>query len=181
MIEHLWMTYHRQLLFFIRRRISDPSLADDILQEVFIKAYSKYEHLDDFEKAKAWLYQICRNAIIDHYRQSTFHESVELDGHANHLQSPNENSFEVSSCVLPKIFTLPENYKEVIYLSEIKGMTQKQVAEKLNLSYTASKSRVQRGRKLLKEALKQCCQVQHNSKGEIVDIEKKMEFCPTCR
>jgi len=180
MIEDLWETYYGELLSFIRKRVSDPSLAEDILHEVFIKAHSKYDHLQNLDKARAWLYQISRNAIIDHYRQSTSYESIELNGNTVNLSSSDEKSFEVSSCVLPKIYTLPENYKEALYLSEIKGMSQKQVAENLDLSYTATKSRVQRGRNLLKEALKQCCQVHHNSRGEIVDIVKKMECCSVC-
>jgi len=60
------------------------------------------------------------------------------------------------------------------------GVISKQVAEKLNLSYTATQSRVQRAGHLLKEVLKQCCQDQLNLRGELVGIEKKMEFCPTC-
>ena len=68
-IEPLWQTANEPLRRFIRARVRDEQTTDDLLQEVFLRAYTHQHNLRDDAKANAWLYQIARNAIIDHYRR----------------------------------------------------------------------------------------------------------------
>jgi RNA polymerase sigma-70 factor (ECF subfamily) len=67
-IESIWNEYHNKLHRFIQGRVSDASIADDILQEVIIRVHSRINTLKDINKIQNWLYRIARNAIIDHYR-----------------------------------------------------------------------------------------------------------------
>ena len=67
-IESIWNEYHNKLYRFIQGRVSDASIADDILQEVIIRVHSRINTLKDSNKIQNWLYRIARNAIIDHYR-----------------------------------------------------------------------------------------------------------------
>ena len=67
-IEEIWQEYHHKMLAFIQKRVSDKSVAEDILQEVFVKALTKIDTINESSKIQNWLYQITRNTIIDYYR-----------------------------------------------------------------------------------------------------------------
>ena len=181
MIEHIWETYHKQLLAFIQKRVSDSALAEDILQEVFIKIYSKIDSLQEGEKIKAWLFQITRNTIIDYYRKNDGNKAVEIQ--IPDLENEHKGQYmkDIEACIVPMIKSLPEGYREALLLSELNGLSQKELSEKLQISYSAAKSRVQRGRILLKEALSKCCNFEKDSKGKIIDYEKKTSNCDKCR
>ncbi|WP_282014558.1 RNA polymerase sigma factor SigZ [Marinifilum flexuosum] len=181
MVEHIWRTYHKQLLSFIRKRVSDSALADDLLQEVFIKIHNNIDTLHEGKKVKAWLFQITRNTIIDHYRRCEHHEESEIQ--LLELEDENDANAmaDIQSCIVPMIKSLPEDYRDALLLSELNGLSQKELSEKLQISYSAAKSRVQRGRNLLKEALSKCCSFQKDSKGRIIDYEKKISSCDNCR
>ena len=181
MVEHIWRTYHKQLRSFIQKRVSDPSVADDILQEVFIKIHTRIDSLQEHRKIKAWLYQITRNTIIDYYRKSTPMEDTQ--NLIAELEDENDPSAlaDIQSCIVPMIKSLPEDYRDALLLTELNGLSQKELAEKLKISYSAAKSRVQRGRNLLKEALTKCCSFEQDSKGRIIDYEKRASSCDNCR
>jgi RNA polymerase sigma-70 factor (ECF subfamily) len=66
--EAIWQEHAHQLRGFIYRRIGDPSLVEDLLQEVFLKVQAKFDTLKDETRIQGWLYQISRNVIIDHFR-----------------------------------------------------------------------------------------------------------------
>ncbi|WP_421918972.1 RNA polymerase sigma factor SigZ [Marinifilum sp.] len=181
MVERIWNIYHKQLLSFIQKRVSDSVLAEDILQEVFIKIHSKIDSLQEDKKIKAWLFQITRNTIIDYYRKSSKAEEVD----ANILDLEDENNAEamadIQTCIVPMIKSLPEDYRDALMLSELNGLSQKELSEKLQISYSAAKSRVQRGRSLLKEALSKCCSFEKDANGKIIDYEKKASSCNNCK
>ncbi len=75
---------------------------------------------------------------------------------------------------------LPETYREAVILSEIKGLTQKEVAQMQGTSLSGAKSRVQRGRALLKEMLADCCRLEFDHKGRLCDYERKDKACDAC-
>lgn len=181
MVENIWKTYHKQLLNFIQKRVADPSLAEDILQEVFVKILGNIDSLQEERKVKAWLFQITRNTIIDFHRK--IEKKSNLEEEITDLEDENNAKAleDIQSCIVPMIKSLPKGYQEALILSELNGLSQKELAKKLQISYSAAKSRVQRGRNLLKEALSQCCSFEHDSKGRIIDYEKKAISCENCR
>jgi len=87
---------------------------------------------------------------------------------------------DLAECLLPMIEALPPHYREAVMASEIEGMTQKALAKKKDLSLSGAKSRVQRGRALLKTMLLGCCRIELNRGGRIIDYEKKDDACLRC-
>jgi RNA polymerase sigma-70 factor (ECF subfamily) len=168
-LDQIWRDYHDGLLGFIRRRIGAADLAEDVLQDVFVKAHSRLDTLANADRIQSWLYQIARNTIIDYYRTRKSVEPLP-DEMAEQPEHDNDEDWrELGKCVLPMIETLPEGYREAILLSEIDGLPLKEVAERLNLSLPGAKSRVQRGRERLKRAFLDCCNLKFDYSGKPID------------
>jgi RNA polymerase sigma-70 factor (ECF subfamily) len=150
--ENIWFEYHNKLTDFIKKRVAGD-VADDLLQDVFLKIHSRINSLKEDAKLESWLYQITRNTIIDYYR--SVRPTEKLPDWIAEPQSDTGNKIreELSSCMIPMIDQLPEKYRLVMRLSEIEGKTQKEVAEIAGISLSGAKSRVQRGRLLLKSIL----------------------------
>ncbi len=179
-IENIWQDYHHKLHGFIQSRLGDASIADDILQDVFARIHSRLDSLKDSGKIQSWIYQITRNAIIDFYR--TNKKMTELPESLSNIEmDTNEKTRkEISNWLLPMIQSLPENYRQALLLSEIESLPQKEVARKLGLSLPGAKARIQRGRKLLKNVLLDCCSYKFDRKGNVIDYDSKEGTCKDC-
>jgi len=178
--EKAWREYHLRLKAFIKSRISDEMAAEDTLQTVFLKLHTGLASLKDKTKLQSWLYQIARNAIADYYRSQKptveIPEWLTLPG----LAADEKVKQELSECLRPMIQLLPENYREAIILSELKGYTQREVAHLQGLSLSGVKSRIQRGRALLKKMLADCCRLEFDHNGRLCDYERKGKTCDVC-
>ncbi len=154
-IEKLWQENEVKLKMFIRARVSSSCDADDILHTVFLKVKHHSSTVRDPKKAQSWLYQVTRNAIIDHYR--AMKKMVELPEDLRE-EKPQKNAWElISRCVRPFVEDLPPIYREALLLSEIEGLDQKEVAKRLKIPLATAKARIQRGRLKLKKKFDDCC------------------------
>jgi RNA polymerase sigma-70 factor, ECF subfamily len=167
-IDQIWRDYHGGLLSFIRRRVGDD-LAEDILQDVFVKAQSRLDTLADADRVQSWLYQIARNTIIDYHRTRKNAELLPDEMAQQQEHDDDEEWQELGKCLLPMIERLPEGYREAILLSEIDGLPLKEVARRLNLSLPGAKSRVQRGREKLRNIFLDCCNFKFDCRGKPID------------
>jgi RNA polymerase sigma-70 factor (ECF subfamily) len=179
-IKSIWNEYYNQLLNFILKRVSDKATAEDILQDVFIKIIPNIESLHDSASLKNWLFQITRNTIIDHFRDSRTTESISTDLPEEYDETNEDIMEEVGNWISPFIRGLPKKYRDALILSEINGMSQKDLAVHLGISYAGARSRVQRGRRLLKEELTQCCIFHTDKYGNIMDVNRKSDDCDNC-
>ena len=179
-IEQIWQEYHNKLYGFVQSRVSDKSIADDILQDVFTRIYSRIDTLKDNSKIQSWIYQITRNAIIDHYRSHKSMEEIPESIATPEMDPGDKARQEIESWFLPFIQRLPEDYREALILSEIKGMPQKDVALRQGLSISGAKSRIQRGRSMLKDMLMECCRFEFDHLGNVIDYDEKGEDCDKC-
>jgi RNA polymerase sigma-70 factor, ECF subfamily len=175
--EELWKEYHTKLYAFIRSKVHDDGACDDILHNVFLKMHSSLHSLKDRTKLQSWLYQITRNTITDYFRSEK--PTIDIP---EWLPQPNTDSerkimLEVSECLHPLIQLLPDKYREAIILSELKGLTQKEVAKLQGISLSGAKSRIQRGRSQLKKMLGDCCRFEFDHNGRICDYECKGNIC----
>jgi RNA polymerase sigma-70 factor (ECF subfamily) len=175
-----WQQHMDELYRFILKRVSDPAAAEDLVQEVLVKAYDQQGALKDPSKLRAWLYQVTRNAIIDYYRLQKPWEAVPVELiHEDTREEDTCAQQEVARCLTPLLDELPELYRQALRLAEIEGVTQREVALQLGLSLSGAKSRVQRARKMLREILLKCCRVELDYQGGVVDYEAR-EGCDVC-
>ena len=169
--ETIWEKFSPQLRHFIRKKISDESVTDDILQEVFKKIHGHIGQLKNDEKIESWIYRITRNTITDHYRTQRKIEELPED------LSVSDKTLHKIECrsgvtsIKAIMEGLPEPYSEALILTEFEGLTQKELAKKVGISLSGAKSRVQRGRKMLQAELEKCCHISFNRHGTIVDYQ----------
>ena len=180
LIEQTWQEYHTKLHSFIQKRVNNVSTAEDILQEVFLRIISKIDTLKDDSKIHSWMYQIARNAIIDHYRASKTMEELPESLATSESEFGQEVRQEIQGWLQTMIKRLPENYREAVTLSEIENLTQQEVAEKQGVSLSGAKSRVQRGRAMVKDMLLACCRFEFDHCGKVTGYETDGGTCKEC-
>lgn len=183
MIGCIWDEFSGPLRRYIIKRVASAEDAEDILQEVFLKIHNNLKNLEDEKKIHAWIYTITRNTITDYYRKnSRMPELIELDEKISENRSLELTAnLEIAACLQGMIKVLPEKYQEVILLSEFEKLSHKEIGEKLGISVSGVKSRVQRGRKMLEEMLLGCCQLEFDSLGHVIDYEHKEKNCKFCK
>jgi RNA polymerase sigma-70 factor, ECF subfamily len=178
-MESIWKEYYEPLQGFIGKRVSDASAVEDILQEVFLKIYDKFYTLRDSRRIRNWIYRITRNAIIDYYRgRRPTGELPETIAYSEMGESEKAQQ-EIAKCIVPMIERLPDHYRQAVMLSEIQGLKQRDIARREGLSLSGAKSRVQRGRKMLKGMLLDCCRFEFDKHGNLIDYERQKR--PECR
>ena len=129
------------------------------------------------DKIESWVYQIARTTIIDHYCSKKEFIELKDDPIATTDESKKNPHTKIQEGLMTFIDKLPDIYKEAILLTEYQGMTQKQLSQKFGISLTGAKSRVQRGRKMLKDFLLQCCHFDYDKYGTIIDYYKRCCCC----
>lgn len=167
---NVWNSINDRLTNFVFGKTKDKDLTKDIVQDVFLKVFTKFDTLKDNNKLVAWTYQIARNEIVSHFRKAKRDGWREIE-----LPEAKEETLtsEVAQCLHPLINSLPEKYKEALILADIEKIPQKEIAERLNISYSGAKSRVQRGREMLKSIMVECCTITTDAYGDILDYTIK--------
>lgn len=179
--EDIWLNMNQSLKAFILKRVRNVHDADDILQTVFAKIHANINGIKDESKLYAWVYRITKNSVTDYYRTQNDH--MELHKIEQELEAETECqdlNDEIIICLKSMINCLPDIYREALLLSELGNLTQKELAEKLGISVSGAKSRVQRARRKLKIMLTDCCKLYVDRYGNIIDYEHKHEHCRFC-
>ncbi|MBC5993645.1 RNA polymerase sigma factor SigZ [Pontibacter cellulosilyticus] len=174
-VAPVFLAYEAQLKGFVQKRILDKDEANDILQQLYLKVYKNCEQLQEVKNTKAWLYQITRNAVYDFFRENSRRQSI-ADLELAEGELPEDTRHDVEALVEPLINLLPAEYAEALRLSELEEISQKEIAERLGISYSGAKSRVQRGREKLKALFLECCHLEFSHDGQVTGASVK-ESC----
>jgi RNA polymerase sigma-70 factor, ECF subfamily len=163
--ELVWDKFSEKLKNFLCKRVNDTSIADDLLQEIFVKIHLKLHLLKDEKKLENWVFQIAYNQLNDYYKSNK--KTLEYAVDEVDLQPNTEDKNHFESCLLPFIENLPEKYRESIVMSDMQGIKIKDIAHQLNISESGIKSRIQRGREMIKQHFVDCCHLHIDSKGKL--------------
>ncbi len=178
-ITIIWNDFHKELKGFIHSKTRNDADTDDILQEVFIKIIRNIDKVNKSKNLRQYLYGIVRNTENDYFRKR-----INITPYIENLQQFSEpetqslNSTIAECCIRPFINELPEHYKEALLITEFQNISQKELAEKLNISYSGAKSRVQRGKDKLKSMILDCCAYESDAYGNLIDDDKNNCSCP---
>jgi len=178
--ERLWGEFADQLGGFLRSRVESEAEAEDIRQDVFLKLQKQLEADHTIHDLGSWLYRTARNTIIDHYRMRKTSEPVD-ESLPDHNQNNDPDIAPLLASFRRMIHALPDGYREAVLLADIEELPHKAVAEKLGLSLSATKSRILRGRVMLRESLDACCRFERDRRGTVIDcVPRKSRSCQDC-
>ena len=163
-----------KLRAFIRRRVRDDATADDLTQETMLKVFRSRTALRDGQRIEAWLYRIARTTLIDFYRRQRPREELPANLAAESPEPTDEVTVAMTRSLRILLEELPEAYREPVRLADFEGLPLAKIALRMGLSLTAVKSRVRRGRAMLKKKLQDCCRLEFDRMGKVIDYERRV-------
>ncbi len=177
-LESVWNRFNDRLRSFIRSRVPDEEIAEDILQDVFLRIHAKMGTVRDLDRLESWIYQITRHAIVDYYRsrRTTSELSEALGVWEDALEK--DLVTRLAADVREMAEALPEPYREAFMLTAYQSLSQKDLAERLGISYSGAKSRVQRARQKVRDMLMTCCHFEFDRRGMVIDYH--LPHCCCC-
>ena len=165
-LTRAWRAHKAELRGFLSHRVGETAEADDLLQEVFLKALLLGKSFCTLDAPRAWLFHVARNLLIDRLRVRR--EQVPLPDDLQAEPEPSLAAVDMLSHCLPRVLSeLSAEDREAINCCDLQGMTQQDFARRLGLSLPAAKSRVQRARQRLQAQLVHACQVKFDDAGKV--------------
>ena len=161
-VLNAWGEHESELRGYLSRRLTDRHLADDLLQEVFIKALRQGQTFCSLENPRAWLFQVARNTLVDQQRRGK--RAVRLP---DELMSESEELCPVdalSECLERVLSELRVDDREILRRCDIEGLKQQDFAVARGLSLAAVKSRLLRARQRLRVSK---CQIRFDEAGKV--------------
>lgn len=161
-LSDLYSQLRQPLSAYLRRRVGDASVAEDLVQQVFVKALTTLKAGRPIGNLTGWLYQVARTTAIDHNRTRHLpngtlnEETVPIEETDEHDQLHQQ----LATCLKPFAEALPKIYRDTLIATDFRGQSMRSVAAAAGLSESAIKSRVARARKLLKAKILDCCHVE---------------------
>lgn len=163
-----WQTHAPELRHWMRRRLRNPLEADDLLQDVFLKALRQGERFCSVHNARAWLFEVARNLLADRLRVTR--ETIELPEDLPAPAQDIDTVDQLTAC-LPRVLSeLSAEDRDAITRCDLQGMSQAEFAVASGLGLSAAKSRLQRARQRLKTRMTQACQVRLDDSGHVTDF-----------
>ena len=179
--QDLWVRVRR----FVGSRVNDPHAAADVAQDVMLKVQSHLKSLPPEEKLPAWVMAVARNAVIDHYRAKAAREHATTIAHDLAFDTddaPGDASASqgLAACLGRMVAQLPEPYRTALRLADLEGLSHHEVADRAGISLSGAKSRVQRARRQLGEMVRDCCHVEKDARGNVIDYrttDRSARYC----
>ncbi|SRX75195.1 ECF RNA polymerase sigma factor SigM [Aequorivita antarctica] len=161
--EKIWNRFNEELYFFILKKVKNENATSDIFQNTFLKIHKNLHQVKEEEKVKAWLFQIARNEIANHFKkESKYIAPIE------EIEESGSEKNEAYCCFDRFINDLPTLYRETVELVYIKGKKQEEAAKILEISLANVKARIRRSKDILKEKFSQCCKYELDKQGNLI-------------
>jgi RNA polymerase sigma-70 factor (ECF subfamily) len=165
-LNQAWHQYEAEVRRFLVHRTGNEADADDLVQELFIRALRQGGEFCQLGAPRAWLFHVARNLLIDRLRLTK--EQVPLPDDLSAEPEPELRPVDELSRCIPRVLSeLSQEDREAIVLCDLQGMTQQAYANYLGLSLAAAKSRVQRARARLQARMVIACQVSFDESGDV--------------
>ena len=185
--ESLWREFQQRLHLYVRARVANDQVANDILQRAFLRMHKSIDAGTAPEQPQAWVFSITRNAIADHYREESAEQrrrtnaaNLPPEDRAEHIATDTGVAAELARCMEPMLLGLEQPYREALRMTSLEGMTQGAAAKKAGISLSGMKSRVQRGRAKLRDLFETCCTIEVDARGKPI-ASRLAAGCPPAR
>ena len=182
---YLGQDFQTSLRAYVSRRV-EAGAVDDVVGDILLLLVRHRDRLAVADEPTAWVFRVAANAIADHHRRRAAEAralpqyAAEIEQNGGESGDASNAAAEIAECLVPVIRNLPQPYAEALLLTDIAGLNQTEAATRLGLSTSGMKSRVQRGRSKLKQAILRCCAVALDCRGEVIDCEPRSSTKPFC-
>jgi len=173
-IETIWQEYRTALKHFLQSRVSNTADVEDLLQEILIKSHNNLNSLQSASSLKSWVFQIANHVIIDYYRKKAKGQELQVED-LWYEEDATDIKQDLSQCITPFINALPEDTASLLIDIDLNNVKQKDYAKANDISYSTLKSRVQKGRKQLRDLFEDCCHLSFDKQGNIIDYQQKSQ------
>jgi RNA polymerase sigma-70 factor (ECF subfamily) len=176
----LFDRFHQRIRGFILMTVRDPWVADDLTQDVFVRAMDRINGLREPQKLEAWLFKIAHNICRDYFRSSGRHplQLLETDDACPNEAADTQKALErheMSACVQRQADKLPDKYRSVIWLFDQQGFTLQETADILGITLANTKVRIHRARRRLRSILQANCRFNRDERDVLVCTPKLSE------
>lgn len=172
------MTQHyHSILAFIKSKVNDSHLAQDLAQEVFLKLSKSGGAII----SKSYMYTIARNLVIDHYRKKT-PQIIDLNDQLGDLNMEDHNDLmcNMEACLEVYIDKLDHSSKELLTTCDLRGKSQKEYSSTSGISYPTLRSKIQRSRKKMRYMFEQDCHLELSPTGGVISCHHRAEKKSGC-
>ncbi len=168
-VARAWQAHEAELRAWLRHRLLDAQAADDVLQDVFVKAMRQGQGFCDIAQPRAWLFQVARNALVDRARIHHAADAVALD--PDLLPAPEPCAAapidDLAGCLARCLGELAPEDAAILRACDLQAQTVRAFAEAQGLSLPAAKSRLLRARQRLRQRMTTACQVKFDEHGSV--------------
>lgn len=164
-VINAWRNHESELRRYLVHRIGVSHLAEDLLQDTFVKAMRQGEGFCHLDNPRAWLFQVARNALVDYHR--LHREFVELPEELPESKDSIEPIDALGACVVRVLSELSAEDRDIIQQCDLQGMKQQDYALTHSLSLAAVKSRLLRARQRMRTTMSKKCQVSFDEDGRV--------------
>jgi RNA polymerase sigma-70 factor (ECF subfamily) len=168
-----WELLAERLGTFIGRRLPAEDV-EDVRQDVLLRIFKGAPHLHDDERFGPWVYSVARNAVIDRLRSRKL-PAGDLAEASAIPDSVAPDDRPLVDCVAVFVARLPSPYRDAIALTELRGLTQQAAADMSGVTLSGMKSRVQRGRRILREMFEECCHLTIDARGRVIEADRRLD------
>ena len=161
-----WQSHEAELQGFLARHATDFEAAQDLLQEVFVKALRQGQDFCALDNPRAWLFQVARNALADagRLRRPKVDLPEDLPAPAADERAPVD---ALDACIARNLQLLGADDRDIVQRCDLDGLTVRSYAEAAGLSLPAAKARLLRARRRLRDALVARCGVRFDADGSV--------------
>jgi RNA polymerase sigma factor (sigma-70 family) len=160
-IAQVLVDNHRRFLSFLERRVPSREIAEDILQDAFVRGITKAPDIRDGEAITAWFYRVLRNAIVDHFRrngaQQRAYAQVLAETEDSVTPSDSELFETVCACVRDLVGTLKPEYAAAIQRVDLEGAPVRAYADEQGITPNNAAVRLHRAHQALKKQVTESC------------------------
>lgn len=164
---------------FVARRVAADHV-DDVLQDVLLKIHRGLPSVTDPARVFGWVHQVARNVVTDHHRRGRREVSLDVDGLVDEPEAAGDEEAvraTVGRWLVSAIQDLPPRHREALELVELGGLGQRELAERLGLSPSGARTRVQRARAALRESIERCCEIELDRRGAVIECRAPEACC----
>ena len=138
---------------FVSQRISDPAAIEDLVQEIFYKAFKQIGKLNDPARFESWLLTISRHCVVDYFRASLSRRRICSELNESSMLSADSGTDRHSDWVWEEVDRLQVEFRDVLKMRYRFSLTYEEISQRMELPVSTIRGRIHEARKALRQRL----------------------------